>query len=225
MPETGPIFVNEGVPRNTGSPQSVLIAGKGHIRQVDGMPEEPLDSMETEELEEQTGPRGRSMMARVNLALILVVVVAVECLAASMILPDVATTAKMAGVTIPVPPNEEVDPLGEAESSLENQIEVDLGEFQFSAYQPLTNTTKRIDLHMWGTINMEDEEIFLKLKDGNENRLRDQTLVIFRNSDASDLVDGNLGLIKRKVLETSNKILGKPLLSSVIFSDFSYMEQ
>ena len=191
------------------------------------MPEEPLDSMESEEIEEQTGPpRRRSMMARLNVALILVAVIAVECVAASMILPDVSKTAEMVGVTIPViPDEEEVDPLDEVESSLEDQIEVDLGEFQFSAYQPKTNTTKRIDLHMWGTINKEDEETFLDLKSDNEHRLRDQTLIIFRSSDASDLTDGNLGLIKRKILETSNRILGKPLLSSVIFSDFSYMEQ
>jgi flagellar FliL protein len=190
------------------------------------MPAEPLDSTESEEIEEQTAPRRRSMLARVNMALILVVVVAVECLAASMILPDVRKTAEMVGATIPVPPSEDqVDPLAGVDALLDNQIEVDLGGFQFSAYQPLTNTTKRVDLHMWGTINKDDEKVFLELKNSSEHRLRDQILVIFRSSDASDLTDGKLGLIKRKILETSNRILGKPLLSSVVFSDFSYIEQ
>jgi hypothetical protein len=34
-----------------------------------------------------------------------------------------------------------------------------------------------------------------------------------------------LGLIRRKILEKSNRTLGKPLLEEVIFSDFSLVEQ
>ena len=40
-----------------------------------------------------------------------------------------------------------------------------------------------------------------------------------------DLTDAGLGLIKRRILETTNKTLGKPLLKGVVFSEFSFVEQ
>jgi len=34
-----------------------------------------------------------------------------------------------------------------------------------------------------------------------------------------------LGLIKRKILEKSNRTLGKPLLQEILIPDFSFVEQ
>jgi len=41
----------------------------------------------------------------------------------------------------------------------------------------------------------------------------------------TDLTDAGLGLLKRKILEKSNRILGRPLLQTIIFSEFSFVEQ
>src|SRR5436853_128840 len=43
--------------------------------------------------------------------------------------------------------------------------------------------------------------------------------------EVTDLTDAGLGLIKRRILETTNKTLGKPLLQGVVFSEFSFVEQ
>ena len=59
----------------------------------------------------------------------------------------------------------------------------------------------------------------------NLHRFRDQVIVILRSSDLEDLTDAGLGLIKRKILEKTNPLLGKPYLQAVIFSDFSFIEQ
>ena len=45
------------------------------------------------------------------------------------------------------------------------------------------------------------------------------------NCQIEDLTDPGLGLLKRRILAKSNDLLGKPLLRSVVFSDFSFVEQ
>jgi flagellar FliL protein len=40
-----------------------------------------------------------------------------------------------------------------------------------------------------------------------------------------DLTDAGLGLIKRRILATTNKVLGKPLVQSVVFTEFRFNEQ
>ena len=40
----------------------------------------------------------------------------------------------------------------------------------------------------------------------------------------SDLEDAGLGLIKRRILEKSNALFGKPLLRSVVFADYTFVE-
>ena len=41
----------------------------------------------------------------------------------------------------------------------------------------------------------------------------------------SDLTEAGLGLIKRKILEKTNRALGKPLLQEAVFSKFSFIER
>ena len=46
-----------------------------------------------------------------------------------------------------------------------------------------------------------------------------------RSADIDDLTEAGLGLIKRKILDKTNRLLAKPYLKKVIFSDFSFVEQ
>jgi flagellar FliL protein len=50
-------------------------------------------------------------------------------------------------------------------------------------------------------------------------------ITIVRSAEMTDFADPSLGLIRRRILEKSNRALGKPLLVEVIFSDFSLVEQ
>jgi len=63
------------------------------------------------------------------------------------------------------------------------------------------------------------------LMDYHMHRFRDQVLVEVRNSEPADLADPGLALIKRRILEKSNDLFGDPILRSIIFSQFSYIEQ
>lgn len=155
-------------------------------------------------------------------------VVVAECIAASFFLPTAEETASLAGVQPEVEETESsgvMDELAAMDAEVKNQMEVDLGEFGVTAFQPLSNTTMRIDFHLYGTISKDNEEDFLAAWEESQHRLRDQVIVTLRSSELGDLTDAGLGLIKRRILEKTNRILGKPYLRSVIFSDFSFIEQ
>ncbi len=171
-----------------------------------------------------------SILARIRIGAFVTVVIALECLAAYMYLPSAAETAELAQGTLAPglaadEATSEEDGSQDEEVDLGDQLEVDLGEFSVTAFQPVSNTTMRIDFHLFGTVDKEDEEDFLLLWESSLHRFRDQVILTVRSADITDLTDAGLGLIKRRVLEKANKTLGKPLLRTVIFSDFSLIEQ
>lgn len=105
------------------------------------------------------------------------------------------------------------------------QVEVVLGEFSVTAYQPATNTTLRIEFNLYGTVGVKEQKEFMTALEENQHRFREQVIVIVRSAEITDLTDAGLGLIKRKIMEKTNRMIGKPYLRSVIFSDFSFIEQ
>lgn len=104
-------------------------------------------------------------------------------------------------------------------------VEVSLGDFDVTAFQPTSNTTLRVSFKLYATVRVKDEETVTTLIEERKHRFREQVLEIIRSSEMSDLTDPVLGLIKRKILEKTNRLLGKALIKGVVFSDFSYYEQ
>jgi flagellar FliL protein len=110
-------------------------------------------------------------------------------------------------------------------SAGEHEVEVELGKFNVVIHQPAANLTMRVNFHLIGTLPEESQKEFEELLHHNEHRLRDQVIFEIRNSRVEDLTDPGLALLKRKILAKSNELLGKPILHTVLFSDFSYIEQ
>ncbi len=178
------------------------------------------------------GAHGKSaILGKLILLASLAALVLAECIVASFFLPGAQETAAMASAPAetqeaPPPEHEEIaSEIAAMDAEVRNQTEVDLGEFTVTAFQPLTNTTTRIDFHLYGTTSEEDVAGFQKAWEENKHRLRDQVIVTLRSSEPGELTDAGLGLIKRRILEKTNRTLGKPYLRSVIFSDFSFIEQ
>jgi flagellar basal body-associated protein FliL len=103
--------------------------------------------------------------------------------------------------------------------------EIDMGEYSLTAFQPAANTTLLINFHLYGTITGEDLGFFEASYEGNKHRIRDQVLTTIRSAEIADLTDPGLGLIKRQILEKTNRTLGKPILQGIVFSDFVAVEQ
>jgi flagellar FliL protein len=105
-----------------------------------------------------------------------------------------------------------------------DETEVDLGEFTVTSFQPTSNSTLRLALHLFGTVAPEDgPEFAARMKDA-QHRFREAVIVTLRGADVNDLSDAGLRLLKSTIFEKTNAMLGKPLLKMVIFSDFSFVE-
>ncbi len=168
-----------------------------------------------------------SWFGRMKLLLFAVVVVIVECVVAYLLIPAAAETPALAAQPGKVEHggDQKTEAVASEESGEAREIEVDLGKFGVTSFQPSTNSTLLIDFHLYGTIGSEEKAAFERAMEVSQHRFRDQVIVIVRSSELTDLTDAGLGLIKRKILEKSNRLLGKPYIRSVIFSDFSFVEQ
>jgi flagellar FliL protein len=177
----------------------------------------------------QSKPRS-SLMGKLMLLFFMLAVIGGECVAAYLL----TSAYRPSGVAIAAGPLKEAASKGKpAKETIEDtteknqteELEVDLGKFDVNSYQPKANTTSIIDFHLYATIASSEKSAFNASIDQNKNRLRDQILVIVRSADLAELTEPGLGLLKRRILEKSNTILGKAYLQTIIFGDFSFTEQ
>ena len=169
-----------------------------------------------------------SRKARLKAAGVVVATVVVECMIAYLFLPSTARTAEMVQQTLVVNPQQppQLDPETKPDKDdLVDQVEMDLGQFSIVSFQPISDSTLRITFHLYGTVALEDQDDFLTLMEENQHRFRELVIQTIRSAEITDLTDAGLGLIKRRISERTNKLLARPLLRAVIFSDFSFEEQ
>ncbi len=175
---------------------------------------------------EQEQPGKTSMMTFAKIGAVVVVILSAEALIAFLFIPSadsVAATAESRYNPADVP----ADPVAalDADASDEPMLEVDLKAYTVTAAQPLSNTTLRIDFHLYGIVAAKDQMEFDRLFAKREQRVREQVEVTIRGSEITDLTDAGLGLVKRKIHDKVNRILGKALVKSLIVSEFSFVEQ
>lgn len=103
--------------------------------------------------------------------------------------------------------------------------EVDLGEYSIMASDPASSTMLMVDFHIFGTISTNDTDQFEALFEENRHRIRNEVIIIVRSAEMEDLTDASLGLLRRKIQEKTNNLLGAPLMREIIFSKFSFIEQ
>jgi flagellar FliL protein len=114
---------------------------------------------------------------------------------------------------------------GSKSSHGEHEHEVDLGKYNIVVHQPMSQVTVRVNFHLIGTVGEKEHEAFETLLAKNQHRLRDHVIFEVRNCQPDDLLDPGLALLKRRILAKSNDLLGQPLLHSIVFSDFAYLDQ
>ncbi len=165
-------------------------------------------------------------------AAVLSIVVVVELVAASALIPNAEETAaigeKLAQAEVDHletqvdhdAPSEapETDPSADT-------LEVNLGAYHVLTYEPNSGSSLNIDFELYGTVLAEEESEFYQLFAVNQHRIEEQVVITMRGTELTDLTAAELGLIKRKILEKTNRALGKPLLREVLFPKFSFLER
>lgn len=185
---------------------------------------------------ETTKPAGSVVVKLLVAGAFLALIIVVECAVAYYVFPSAEDVTSLAQAQHAVKQHAPApaahghghghdDPAEADLLDVKERQEISLGEFGVTSYQPLSNTTLRIDFQLYGVFPAEDSETLMKLLEENKHRYREQILVIMRSAEMTDLTDAGLGLIKRKILEKTNRVLGREILEEVIFSDFSFVEQ
>jgi flagellar FliL protein len=180
--------------------------------------------MTTEELKTtEPAPRG-SFLGRLLIVAFMGAVVISECLFAYFWLPSAdEVAAQVELIALQAQTKAQAEQENQADQAVLT-VEVDLGPFDVTNHKLDSGGTFRVDFHLWGTVAEEDLEEFNELFQRNKNRFRNQVIEEIRASKVDNLEEAGLDLIKRRFLEKSNTLLGKPLLRSVVFADYTFVE-
>ncbi|MEM8947027.1 MAG: hypothetical protein AAGD11_17765 [Planctomycetota bacterium] len=189
--------------------------------------------MAEENKAEPAGSKGPGLMTMIKAIAFISVIVLLQIAAASMIVPTAEETAEIATELAGANLEEENADSSSMESASEqdrklatsDMTEVDLGTFHSLSHNLNTGSKTNVDFRLFATVLRDEENAFFDLYTANEHRIREQVQITVRGADLSDFSDPTLGLIKRRILEKTNRALGKPLLHEVIFSDFSFEER
>src|SRR4051794_14383803 len=86
-------------------------------------------------------------------------------------------------------------------------------------------TTLAIDFELFGIVLADDAAEFTHHFETSNARIKEQITLTMHSAESVDLTDAGLGLIKRQLLEKTNRALGEPMLKEVLFSKFNFVER
>jgi flagellar basal body-associated protein FliL len=160
-------------------------------------------------------------------------IVLVEVVAASVLVPtaqDAETTArKLAAAQQGELEDESGNAVAKADSAAPVAVtetrEVELGRYNVTRYNPENDSTLIVDFELFGVVLADEQTDFEAQFEKNKVRLREQVIMTLGGADSTDLTDAELGLLKRRILEKTNRALGKPLVQEVLFSKFNFVER
>jgi flagellar basal body-associated protein FliL len=179
--------------------------------------------------------KGRGLMRIIKAVAFVSVIVVVQVVVASMLAPSAKDTEKLAHELVDASHGKEEAEHeggakeGEAHAATheheEELEEVSLGTFNVTRFNPATNTTLAIDFEVYGTVLAGEAAEFEHKFEKSNARIREQVTLTLHGAESSDLTDAGLGLIKRQILEKTNRALGQPMVKEVLFSKFNFVER
>jgi flagellar basal body-associated protein FliL len=192
---------------------------------ADAAPQQSQESVEESPKQKRGG-----LLSLIKAVAFVSVIVVVEIVAASMLLPTAQDTARLGeefvaaaeGKSAGVEHGEHEDQPHEGDGEVR---EVELGVFNITRYNPKTNATMSIDFELYGIVLADKQAEFEHLFGNSQARIREQVIMTLHGAESTDLTDAGLGLIKRRILEKTNRALGQPLLEEVLFSKFNFVER
>jgi flagellar basal body-associated protein FliL len=193
------------------------------------MADEPVE--QPPETEEETAPkkdRG-SLFTLIKAVAFVSVIVVVEIVAAAMLAPSAQETERLARELVAAADGQTAQVGHEhhrkSDGHSEDVREVTLGVYNITRYNPKTGTTMAIDFELYATVLADEVAEFEHLFEQNQARVREQVIMTLHAAESTDLTDAGLGLIKRRILEKTNRALGQPLVDEVLFSKFNFVER
>ncbi len=188
------------------------------------------DNEDTEPTEKKPA-KGPGLMTLLKAVAFVSVLVLLQIAAASMIIPSAEETAEIASklaATDSEDGSTAEDTTSKAEAPLlvaGEMVEVSLGTFSVLSPNPETGSSTNVRFELYATVLKDEENDFFDLYESKKHRIHERVQVIVRGAEVTDLTDPNLGLIKRRILEKTNRTLGKPLLHETFITKFSFEQR
>jgi flagellar basal body-associated protein FliL len=187
--------------------------------------EQPVESAPTPAPKSKAG-----LLSLIKAIAFVSVIVIVEIVAASMLVPSAEETEKLGHELVAAARGstshaEEEEASGDHDEIDHDVREVKLGTYNITRFNPASSMTRAIDFELFGTVIAEDLTEFEHLFENSKARIREQVIMTLHGAESSDLTDAGLGLLKRRILEKTNRALGQPLLREVLFSKFNFVER
>ena len=182
------------------------------------------------DLEQTESSGGPGIMGLIKGAAIISVIVIAEVVGAAILIPSARDTEQLGKQLVAAEAGQVSDEEAENQASaidhpIQDVREVDLGKYNVTRYNPNSGATLTIDIQLFGAVLADEEADFNSRFEKNRGRVGEQVVLTLHAAEASDLTDAGLGLIKRKILEKTNRALGKPLVREVFFSQFNFVER
>lgn len=178
--------------------------------------------------------KGRELMTLIKAIAFVSVIVVLEVGAGAMFFPTaeetkavgekLAQAGKEPGEEAPDHKHATEGAHGSAEHGVHTR-ESNLGTYHIVSYNPKTNKSLSVDFELFGVLLAEEEHEFTELYTVHEKRINEQVTIAVRGMEVADFTDPGLALIKRVILEKTNRALGKPLVREIIVSQFSFLER
>jgi flagellar basal body-associated protein FliL len=175
--------------------------------------------------------KGRGIFRLIKAVAFVSVIVVVQMVVASMLAPSPQDTARLARDLTAASTGQSAEAKDEQAKDAKEAgnahdlREVELGTYNITRYNPGTNTTLAVDFELFGTVLAEDLSTFQHHFETSNARIKEQITLTMHSAESADLTDAGLGLIKRQILEKTNRALGQPLLKEVLFSKFNFVER
>lgn len=179
---------------------------------------------------ETPAQKGIGIIGLIKAVAFITLIVIVEVVAASMFIPTAYETEELAREIVSASAGEEGASDASESTVLDGELdmelsEVPIGSYNVTRFNPETGTTLTIDVEIHGTVLAEEEDDYLERFEKNKGRVGEQVIMTFHSAEGTDLTEAGLGLIKRKILEKTNRSLGKPLVRELLFSKFNFVER
>jgi hypothetical protein len=104
-------------------------------------------------------------------------------------------------------------------------VEFDLDSLSAPFTPQGSDRNHRVEMRLFGTVYQKDEKRLVELFKERKGRFKHRLNLELRSSTLEELQENQLGLIQRRILATSNELLGEPILLSVGFHDYQVIEE
>ncbi len=182
-----------------------------------------------EETTEIETPKGPGLMGLVKAIAIVGVLVVVQLVAASMLIPTAKETEQLArDLSIAAKGEEFIEEIDLDENPIDQDketIEVQLHRANITRFDPNVDKTLNVDFSVYAVVLASELDDFNAEYEKNKSRIHEQIVMTMHGAKTSDLSSAGLGLIKRQILEKTNRALGRPFVIEVVFTKINFVER